>query len=225
MGIGRLKHGLYYLVRTPSFLAKPDLFFIFSCNSNHGLSTHLVKYNVSACPNNGINIWHKRLVTCMYLDYFSCLLSPKKSVQALLYLSTVQANPEFLSFYWSHYVPSFLLSPSYGHLGPYRTLTQDGAKYFLTVVNDFSRCTWVFFMHLNRIPFKSWSNFLDFCILIFKIMFRPLEVRRGGGFSSGLDWQRFGFFQTWLYNFFPVIWYCSPKFFSLYDTRKWFSRT
>ena len=30
--------------------------------------------------------------------------------------------------------------------GPFSTLTIDGYKYFLTIVDDFSRCTWIYLM-------------------------------------------------------------------------------
>ena len=36
--------------------------------------------------------------------------------------------------------------------GPLSTLTIDGYKYFLTIVDDFSRCTWIYLMKTKSEP-------------------------------------------------------------------------
>ncbi|KAL2900721.1 Retrovirus-related Pol polyprotein from transposon TNT 1-94 [Bienertia sinuspersici] len=44
--------------------------------------------------------------------------------------------------------------------GPYRHKSMNGASYFLTILDDFSRCTWTYLLHNKSQVFKTISGFL-----------------------------------------------------------------
>ena len=46
--------------------------------------------------------------------------------------------------------------------GPYNTFTVDGKKYFLTIVDDFSRVTWLFLLSHKSAVCVSIQMFLQF---------------------------------------------------------------
>jgi len=45
--------------------------------------------------------------------------------------------------------------------GPYHTSHCDGSRYFLTIVNDYSRATWLYLMQSKSQTFTRLSNFLS----------------------------------------------------------------
>lgn len=47
--------------------------------------------------------------------------------------------------------------------GPYKIPSLSSAKYFLTIVDDYSRFTWVFFMHHKIDTQHLLANFFLFC--------------------------------------------------------------
>jgi len=44
--------------------------------------------------------------------------------------------------------------------GPYHTINHDGSRYFLTIVDDYSRATWVFLMQSKNQAYSHLKNFL-----------------------------------------------------------------
>jgi hypothetical protein len=65
--------------------------------------------------------------------------------------------------------------------GPYKIPSLSGAKYFLTVVDDYSRFTWVFFMQHKNETQHLLTNFFSFVKTQFNTSIAKIRVDNGGG--------------------------------------------
>jgi len=68
--------------------------------------------------------------------------------------------------------------------GPYKIASFSGAKYFLTIVDDYSRFTWVFFMHHKSETQHLLSNFFSFVQTQFHVSVANIRIDNGGEFFS-----------------------------------------
>lgn len=68
--------------------------------------------------------------------------------------------------------------------GPYKIASLSGAKYFLTIVDDYSRFTWVFFMHHKSETQHLLVNFFSFVQTQFHVSIANIRVDNGGEFFS-----------------------------------------
>jgi hypothetical protein len=71
--------------------------------------------------------------------------------------------------------------------GPYKIASSSGAKYFLTIVDDYSRFTWVFFMHHKSETQHVLANFFSFVQTQFHVSIANIRVDNGGEFFSMRD--------------------------------------
>src|SRR4051812_28094167 len=71
--------------------------------------------------------------------------------------------------------------------GPYKVASLSGAKYFLTIVDDFSRFTWIFFMHHKSETKDLIVNFFSFVQTQFQLSIANIRVDNGGEFFSFRD--------------------------------------
>jgi hypothetical protein len=65
--------------------------------------------------------------------------------------------------------------------GPYKIHSLSGAKYFLTIVDDYSRFTWVFFMHHKHETQNLLINFFSFVKTQFNASIANIRIDNGGG--------------------------------------------
>ena len=68
--------------------------------------------------------------------------------------------------------------------GPYRIAPLSGAKYFLTIVDDYSRFTWAFFMHHKSETQHLLANFFAFMQTQFNASIANIRVDNGSAFFS-----------------------------------------
>jgi transposase InsO family protein len=71
--------------------------------------------------------------------------------------------------------------------GPYKIASSSGAKYFLTIVDDYSRFTWVFFIHHKSETQYLLANFFSFVQTQFHVSIANIRVDNGGEFFSMRD--------------------------------------
>lgn len=156
MGIGKQRYGLYYLDR---FLA-PSVSSQLSSNCN---STQYMSCVTSTCTNDDIDIWHRRFGH-LSVSRLQCLPFIKhKALKSHCSICPMakQTRKTFPIREHSTSTHAFQLL----HIdirGPFRTPTHTGARYFLTIVDDFSRCTWVFLMQFKFDTLHALKQFFTF---------------------------------------------------------------
>ncbi|KZV21171.1 hypothetical protein F511_24735 [Dorcoceras hygrometricum] len=152
MGIGKLYNGLYYLAETPQ-----------NIQTDRILSSPKLTCTSFACKDIDINIWHQRFghMSISRLQHLPFIT--QNTLNSPCYICPISKQTRSM-FPAKDHTPAprpFSLI----HMdtwGPYRTPTHNGARYFLTIVDDFSRCTWVFLMHLKSDVLTVIKNFLTF---------------------------------------------------------------
>ena len=68
--------------------------------------------------------------------------------------------------------------------GPYKIPSLTGARFFLTIVDDFSRATWTFLQHHKTYIFHIFSTFLTMVPTQFKTCVKTICSDNGGEFLS-----------------------------------------
>ena len=68
--------------------------------------------------------------------------------------------------------------------GPYKIPSLTGARFFLTIVDDFSRATWTFLLHHKTDIFHIFSTFLTMVPTQFKTRVKTIHSDNGGEFLS-----------------------------------------
>lgn len=68
--------------------------------------------------------------------------------------------------------------------GPYKIPTHSGARFFLTIVDDFSRCTWVFLMSKKSETQNLLQSFITFAHTQFHTTVKTIRVDNGSEFLS-----------------------------------------
>lgn len=147
MGIGRMKGGLYHLDISSfhSSTSKPKPFFLSSASTH--CNTLSFPSNLITCTVVHNDAWHKRLghmsISRMYMLPF---IDNKVS---LSHYSICPQSKQVRTFF-----PKFTSSTSSApfqliHMdiwGPFNTPTYNGDRYFLTIVDDYSKETWVYLL-------------------------------------------------------------------------------
>jgi len=90
--------------------------------------------------------------------------------------------------------------------GPYKISFIFGAKYFLTIVDDYSRFTWVFFMHHKHETQNLLTFFFSFVKTQFNASIANIRIDNGG-------------------EFFSTKWYNLSTLLRLYTSIKWSCRS
>ena len=81
-------------------------------------------------------------------------------------MSSCKAKKIAFSYFHSHFF--FLFELVHVDIwGPYSTPSLNGSKYFLTIVDDYSRCTWVFCYHRNLMHHLDFHLSTTLCLLSF----------------------------------------------------------
>lgn len=68
--------------------------------------------------------------------------------------------------------------------GPYHTITSTGVKYFLTIVDDRTRTTWVFLMPTKTSSFVCFYFFLNSIVTQFSTSVKSIKTDNDGEFIS-----------------------------------------
>jgi transposase InsO family protein len=172
IGSGRLINGLYYLEGIPS-------------------SVSLSSPNVSGIVCTSVSIpqsalWHFRLghasnsrLQIMQQMYPSIVLN-KECVCDVCHL----AKQKHLSYPLSHSHASKCLELLHMDIwGPYTTATMHGHKYFLTIVDDYSRFTWVILLKGKNEVTSQVQNFITMVETQFESKVKILRSDNGPEFS------------------------------------------
>ncbi|GJQ94003.1 retrovirus-related pol polyprotein from transposon TNT 1-94 [Tanacetum coccineum] len=154
LGLGKRKAGLYHLLNIPldqihnklqsmvvTAMEDCSLFSIFSNYVNH-------KYAASVFSDS-YNLWHHRLghVSDSNLKHIPCVYVTKTNAKLVSCMSCPMAKFAKLPYTLSE---SHALEPfNLIHIdiwGPYKVATNGKYKYFLTIVDEFSRATWIYLL-------------------------------------------------------------------------------
>jgi len=131
IGLGEQQNGLYYLVTT---------------NKSHKLNT----IKAASTSNTSSILWHRRLghLSSSRLDFMAknFLHFPFKQNNNCIVCALARQTRLPFSTSSISSVKAFELIHC-DIWGPFEVPSLSGAKYFLTIVDDFSRFTWVFLMH------------------------------------------------------------------------------
>nr|XP_016446556.1 PREDICTED: uncharacterized protein LOC107771645 [Nicotiana tabacum] len=169
MGIGKEEHGIYILEHKEQDVPKqlPDSRPFHSSSSVNTTSSEFQTNNASAenkntseCPNETV-LWHKRLGH-----------APLRVLKRIQSLPNVQLKDHFCTV--CHVAKQTRVPfPSSNacsinafdliHVDvwePYRVSTHNGRKYFMTLVDDYSRFIWLFLMNDNEESIVILKNFL-----------------------------------------------------------------
>lgn len=68
--------------------------------------------------------------------------------------------------------------------GLYSTPSMSGAKYFLTLVDDFLRATWIFLIHNKTNVFKVLQNFCALVQTQFSKVIKTVKINNGTEFVN-----------------------------------------
>ncbi|GJT23280.1 retrovirus-related pol polyprotein from transposon TNT 1-94 [Tanacetum coccineum] len=168
LGLGKKRNGLYHLLNIPldqvdARLRKMVVSSLEDCSLFSSLSLNN-KYAYSVF-NNTYNLWHHRLghISASQLKHISCIpksiLNDNDSSCLSCPMAKFTKLPYSLS--QSHSNCAFELI----HMdiwGPYRVATYDKFKYFLTIVDDYSRATWTYLMVSKSDAFSMLKSFVKF---------------------------------------------------------------
>lgn len=177
IGLGKQRDGLYYLVAM-------------AANKTHhpAQSVHTIK--ATSSQNTSTILWHRRLghLSSSRLDFMSKTLlhfplEPNNNCDVCALAR--QTRLPFSTSSTSSVKPFELIHCDIW--GPFKVPSLSGAKYFLTVVDDFSRFTWVFLMHHKNETRNFLTNFFSFVKTQFNTTIANIRVDNGGEFFSMRD--------------------------------------
>lgn len=75
--------------------------------------------------------------------------------------------------------------------GPHKTQTHLGARFFLTIVDDFTRCTWVFLMKHKSETQHILKSFINFAHTQFHVHVKAVRVDNGSEFLTMKNFFKF----------------------------------
>lgn len=164
LALGKLDNGLYKL-QVPMF--RPDNYVlnsVFSSACTVSSSSIVSSYNSAPAVSNKMDIvWHFRLGHIPFsrmkgIPVFSPCLSSKQSFPCSVFPLARQTRLPFPNSTIHSTAPFQLI-----HIdtwGPYHSSTSHGDKYFLTIVDDYSRATWTHLMGAKSNAFDLLKAFI-----------------------------------------------------------------
>jgi len=171
IGLGEQQDGIYYLV---------------SMNKTHKVYT----IKAASTSNTSSILLHKRLghLSSSRLDFMAknLLHFPFKQNNDCIFCALAkQSRLPFSTSSISSDKPFELIHCDIW--GPFKVPSLSGAKYFLTIVDDFSRFTWVFLMHHKSETKKFLTNFFSYVKTQFNTTITNIRVDNGREFFSMRD--------------------------------------
>ncbi|GKC90760.1 cysteine-rich receptor-like protein kinase 8 [Tanacetum coccineum] len=168
LGLGKKRNGLYHLLNIPldqvdARLSKMVVSSLEDCSLFSSLSLNN-KYAYSVF-NNTYNLWHHRLghISASQLKHISCIPKSTLNDNDNSCLSCPMAKFTKLSYSLSQSHSNCAFELIHMDIwGPYRVATYDKFKYFLTIVDDYSRATWTYLMVSKSDAFSMLNSFVKF---------------------------------------------------------------
>ncbi|XP_074309400.1 uncharacterized protein LOC141643908 [Silene latifolia] len=153
LALGNMHKGLYLLHRNPAQSTVPK-----SSILNNAMS------HAAIC--NSADVWHSRLghlPLYKLQKYEFCKFSEHNKSQILSCITCAKARQHRFSFPDSHIQTHNAFQLIHVDLwGPYPIQTYNGHKYFLTIVDDYTRTTWVYLLSCKSSAFDYIKNFIAF---------------------------------------------------------------
>lgn len=156
--VGKVKQGLYYLSHTPDSVDS------FAAHTTYSPVVTNTPVNLACSVTADYNTWHLRLGH-----------APKPILKHISFLKTVNTNSDQVCitcpmgkftrqpFNLSHSHASTPFELLHTDIwGPYRVTTRGKYKYFLTLVDDHSRMTWVYLLERKSDYLKTLTSFLNY---------------------------------------------------------------
>ncbi|KAK9125652.1 hypothetical protein Scep_014498 [Stephania cephalantha] len=180
LGVGKVLGGLYILDQT-SF--NQEVINSFTCTSSNILETNVVSSHVNNVFSWHHLLGHPPLVVTKHLPMLSsksALYSPDEPYD-VCHMSKQCRLPFHLSLIKS--VSPFQLL----HMdlwGPYKHTSIQGAHYFLTIVDDFSRFTWTYLLQCKSTTSRTIESFLLFVQTHFSQTVKTIRTYNGTEFIN-----------------------------------------
>ncbi|XP_022894048.1 uncharacterized protein LOC111408533 [Olea europaea var. sylvestris] len=180
IGMGEVKEGLYHMRREEV-----------ACST---LSDHLTKLNIlpstyvsaSITKNvQNLDIWHYRLghSSCTTRDIDGDIHFSKSSNDtpcSICPLAKLHKPPFPVSVHRAEKCSDLLHCDTWG---PCNEVGSDGSKYFLTIVDDFSRCTWAYMLKLKSDATAALQSFCRMVETQFETKVKIIQTDNGGEFN------------------------------------------
>ncbi|XP_040374694.1 uncharacterized protein LOC112199378 [Rosa chinensis] len=167
IGLGREHNGLYYL--TPNLATKPSHI----SSANHAvMSTTLWHRRLGHPSPNRLQLLAKTIpgVSCS-ADKVCDVCPLAKQTRLSFNLSTISTTKPFALIHCDIW-------------GPHKIASHSGARYFLTIVDDFSRCTWLYLMHAKSETQNLLKSFFAFTETQFNQKVQHIRSDNGSEFLS-----------------------------------------
>lgn len=162
IGLGKRYNGLYYLALEQN----PRLAHHISRNS---ILWHQRLGHPSACPLQALT---KQVPTIMSDSSHSCDVCPlAKQTRLSFPSSSISSKAHFDLIHCDIW-------------GPHRVNSHSGARYFLTIVDDYSRYTWIHLMRFKSETQGLLCSFIAWVQTQFNCMIKALRADNGGEFTS-----------------------------------------
>lgn len=150
-GVGKVHHGLYYLTATPAL--NP-----LASNTNH------LTFLTSSANHETFSLWHHRLghaplTKLRHIPHIQAHLTNTNELCLTCPMAKFTKQP--FETTTSHSQDLFELI----HIdiwGPYKVCTRKKYKYFLTIVDDHSRNTWVYLIQHKSDSLLTLETFLNY---------------------------------------------------------------
>ncbi|KAM1627395.1 hypothetical protein ACFX1R_017067 [Malus domestica] len=169
IGLGKQRGGLYYLVAllsdrsTPS--VKPSCSLVTS-------STELWHRRLGHISPSRLEFMAKNILHIPFKLNDACDICPLAKQHRLPFgISSITTKKPFDLIHCDIW-------------GPYKISSLSGANYFLTVVDDYSRFTWVFLMHHKSETQNLLKRFFSFVQTQFQTQIQTIRTDNGGEFLS-----------------------------------------
>ena len=194
IGLGKRHGGLYTLQCTDSITLPPSVSKVLSklpfflCNKSVNVC-NLDPSHVVATSNNVVRLGHYRLghpssqrlallksiipdlASCNNSKSFDCYVCPLAKQHKLPFLESISVS---LSCFDLIHADIW---------GPYSTPSLNGSKYFLTLVDDHSRCTWVYLMKCKSNASSLIQIFFQMILNQFKVSIKVIRSDNGPKFA------------------------------------------
>jgi hypothetical protein len=178
IGLGKQRDGLYYLVALASEKPQHPSAATISCHSPSSQvtsSTALWHRLLGHLSSSRLDFMAKKLLNFSFQSNNACdVCALAKQSRLPFSVSSISSIRPFELIHCDIW-------------GPYKIASFSGAKYFLTIVDDYSRFTWVFFMHHKSETQHLLSNFFSFVHTQFHVSIANIRVDNGGEFFSIRD--------------------------------------
>jgi hypothetical protein len=164
IGVGEERDGLFYLLQNDPSVHVP---FVFSALSINNVSDDIWHYLLGHLSSSRLALLHKYVPTISVNPEHICTVCPL-------------SKQKRLPFSDSHSVSHFIFELIHCDIwGLFSVKSTNGSQYFLTIVDDHSRYTWVFLMHHKSQTRFILQSFFIFVETQFKTHIKCLRTDNG----------------------------------------------